>query len=83
MSTAGFVYLLQLVPGLGIENLFFFTPDAVSTAYVFQPWRLITAVFLHASILHIALNMYTLLIFGQLMKYSARKRHLPSSPSIN
>ncbi|WP_246846252.1 rhomboid family intramembrane serine protease [Humibacter ginsenosidimutans] len=30
----------------------------------FQPWRLLTAVFAHASILHIALNMYTLWIFG-------------------
>jgi membrane associated rhomboid family serine protease len=30
----------------------------------FEPWRLLTAVFVHASILHIALNMYTLWIFG-------------------
>jgi membrane associated rhomboid family serine protease len=30
----------------------------------FQPWRMLTAVFVHANIIHIALNMYTLWIFG-------------------
>jgi membrane associated rhomboid family serine protease len=31
-------------------------------------WRLITAAFLHAGILHIALNMYALWLFGSLME---------------
>lgn len=30
----------------------------------FEPWRMITTAFVHANILHIALNMYTLWIFG-------------------
>jgi membrane associated rhomboid family serine protease len=30
----------------------------------FEPWRMITAAFVHANLLHIALNMYTLWIFG-------------------
>jgi membrane associated rhomboid family serine protease len=34
----------------------------------FEPWRMITTLFLHGSILHIALNMYTLLIFGQILE---------------
>ena len=39
---------------------------ASSGTYIasFEPWRLMTAVFAHANILHIALNMYTLFIFG-------------------
>jgi membrane associated rhomboid family serine protease len=30
----------------------------------YEPWRMLTAAFVHANILHIALNMYTLWIFG-------------------
>jgi len=34
----------------------------------FQPWQLITYAFLHGSILHIALNMYALWLFGTRME---------------
>ena len=60
------VYLLQyfgqmygndLVTALGIKN------DALIRAG--QLWRLITPVFLHASLLHIGFNMYALYIFGR------------------
>ena len=30
----------------------------------YEPWRMLTAAFVHANLLHIALNMYTLWIFG-------------------
>jgi membrane associated rhomboid family serine protease len=30
----------------------------------FEPWRMLTSAFVHASLIHIALNMYTLWIFG-------------------
>jgi rhomboid protease GluP len=62
-----FIYLLQfagqnllnadLVTMLGIKD------DTLIRAG--QLWRLITPVFLHASILHIAFNMYALFIFGR------------------
>jgi rhomboid protease GluP len=62
-----FVYLLQLagqyllngdvVAMFGVKN------DALIRAG--QLWRLVTPVFLHASILHIAFNMYALFIFGR------------------
>jgi rhomboid protease GluP len=62
-----FVYLLQLagqylvrsdvVALLGIKD------DTLIRAG--QLWRLVTPVFLHASILHIAFNMYALFIFGR------------------
>src|SRR5205807_1876773 len=37
-------------------------------AYGHQYWRLITAMFLHAGIIHIALNMYALYLFGYLIE---------------
>jgi rhomboid protease GluP len=52
-------YLLKtdLIASLGIKN------DALIRAG--ELWRLITPVFLHASILHIAFNMYALVVFGR------------------
>jgi rhomboid protease GluP len=42
-----------------------------------QLWRLFTPMFLHGSILHIALNMYALLIFGpQLERFYGHARYL-------
>lgn len=34
----------------------------------FQPWRMLTALFLHGSFLHILFNMYSLLIFGPILE---------------
>jgi rhomboid protease GluP len=39
-----------------------------SIALDHQYWRLITAMFLHAGLLHIALNMYALYLFGYLVE---------------
>jgi membrane associated rhomboid family serine protease len=63
------VYLLQLIPGLGVTDWLYFTPLAMSEI-AFQPWRLITSVFVHSTglIFHVVLNMYTLWIFGQLLE---------------
>ncbi|WP_349899113.1 rhomboid family intramembrane serine protease [Parafrigoribacterium soli] len=33
-----------------------------------EPWRMLTALFLHASFIHIALNMYSLYIFGPILE---------------
>ncbi|WP_395244923.1 rhomboid family intramembrane serine protease [Agromyces sp. MMS24-K17] len=63
------VYVLQLIPGLGVTDWLYFTPLAVSDVAM-QPWRLITSVFVHSTglIFHVLLNMYTLWIFGQLLE---------------
>lgn len=39
----------------------------------FEPWRLLTSVFAHGGTLHIALNMYTLWIFGQILEPAVGK----------
>lgn len=42
-----------------------------------QVWRLLTPIFLHGSILHIAVNMYALFYFGRLIeRYYGRVRYL-------
>ncbi|MEZ5459187.1 MAG: rhomboid family intramembrane serine protease [Steroidobacteraceae bacterium] len=54
------VFVLQLaLPGL-LENWFALWPLEVG----FQPWQVLTYAFLHGSVLHIALNMYGLVMFG-------------------
>ncbi len=35
-----------------------------------QPWRMLTALFLHGSFLHILFNMYSLLVFGPILERS-------------
>ncbi len=63
------VFLLQLVPGLGVtDNLFY--AGVFSYPGSFEPWRMLTSVFLHSTgfIFHVLLNMYTLWIFGQLLE---------------
>jgi membrane associated rhomboid family serine protease len=41
-------------------------PASVSGA--FEPWRMLTSVFAHANIIHLALNMYTLWVFGMALE---------------
>lgn len=60
------VYLLQMLPNSPVTNaLVFFGPFTPS-----QPWRLITALFVHSqgSLLHILFNMFSLFIFGPLLE---------------
>jgi len=63
------VFVLQLIPGLGITNRLYFTPLAMSEI-AFEPWRMITTMFVHSTglIFHVLLNMYTLWILGQLLE---------------
>lgn len=69
IALSAFVFILQSIPGIGGS-----VTDAVQYAGLysypglFQPWRMLTSVFAHVSILHIALNMYTFWIFGQLLE---------------
>jgi len=66
------IYVLQwLVPADAVyQNLAFATVYATPEFGVFEPWRMLTSAFLHSQgfILHIALNMYMLWIFGQALE---------------
>lgn len=59
------VFILQSIPGMGAN-----VTDALQYAgaysypQFFEPWRMFTAIFVHANFLHLALNMYTFWIFG-------------------
>lgn len=67
-----FVFILQNLPVVGSQitnslvyaGAYSYPSGSLSPLIGFEPWRMLTSVFLHANILHIALNMYTLWIFG-------------------
>ncbi len=71
-----FVFLLQLIPGLGVTDALAYAPAYSGVAIPgyapvpFEPWRMITSVFTHSegSIFHILFNMYTLWVFGQILE---------------
>lgn len=60
------IWLLQIVPGSGLTDKLAFVPLSVFV----EPWRMITAGFAHdpSNILHVALNMYSLYIFGSVLE---------------
>lgn len=71
------VFIFQFIPGLGVTGLLQYAGIysypawlPLDNPYGFQPWRMLTSVFTHSTgfILHIALNMYTLWIFGQALE---------------
>lgn len=60
------LFVLQNLPGIGgIINVYgVYRP--IFTEIV--PWTMLTAIFLHGSIFHILVNMYSLFIFGSVME---------------
>ena len=82
------VFLLQLVPGLGVTSALLFSPvyamgELASEGVPYEPWRMLTALFVHSDgggaffFMHILLNMYTLWIFGQVLEtMMGRARYL-------
>ena len=67
------VYILQFTSGNAITPLL----ELNSATVLAMPWTIITSGFAHASILHIALNMYSLWIFGEaLERFIGSKRFL-------
>lgn len=70
LAVTSFIGLVQLIPGVGDQitsallfNAAYLYPD-LSLA-PFQPWRLLTAMFVHGSFIHLALNMLALWLLGQ------------------
>lgn len=64
------VFLLQNIPGgIGtqVTNALIYA-GGFSYPQFFEPWRMLTSIFAHASIIHIALNMYTLWVFGMALE---------------
>lgn len=63
------VFILQSLPVLGtaVTNAIVYA-GVYSTPVAFEPWRMLTSIFAHGGILHIALNMYTLWVFGMLLE---------------
>lgn len=60
-------YLLQLVPGLGVQQwLLFFAPFLYpELSGTFQPWRLLTVLLVHGSFVHVGLNMLAVWMIGR------------------
>jgi membrane associated rhomboid family serine protease len=57
------IYAIQYFTGderSPVTNDLIYAPFLTST----QPWRMMTSIFIHASILHVALNMYSLWVVG-------------------
>jgi membrane associated rhomboid family serine protease len=75
MAITAFVFLLQLIPGLQVTQHLLYAgvyslPTGEFPGYGFEPWRMLTTVFTHSQsfIFHIALNMYSLWLFGQALE---------------
>ena len=70
LAVTSFIGLVQLIPGIGTEitrallfNAAYLYPDL--SLLPFEPWRLLTAMFVHGGFFHLALNMLALWMLGQ------------------
>ena len=61
------VYVLQFLLGDRVTSFLLYA-GAYSYPANFEPWRMLTTALVHGSVLHVALNMYTLWIFGQILE---------------
>ncbi|WP_149084011.1 MULTISPECIES: rhomboid family intramembrane serine protease [Microbacterium] len=70
LAMTSFIGLVQLIPGLNapiIQALGFYAPFLYPNLSLlpFEPWRLLTVLFVHGSFVHLALNMLALWMLGQ------------------
>lgn len=73
LAVTSFIGLLQLIPGLkgAITGQLLFAAGYLYpelSGYPFEPWRLLTAVFVHGGFVHLALNMLALWFLGQTLE---------------
>lgn len=66
LALTGFVYLLQMIPGIPVVQYLAFNsllvwPDG---PYPYEPWRALTMMLVHGSFLHMALNMLAVYFIG-------------------
>jgi membrane associated rhomboid family serine protease len=54
------IYGIQYLTGNVVTDALVYAPALTAT----EPWRMITSIFAHASILHVGLNMYSLYVIG-------------------
>jgi len=70
LAVTSFIGLVQLIPGLDgpiKQALGFYAPYLYPNLFAlpFEPWRLLTALFVHGGFVHLALNMLALWMLGQ------------------
>jgi membrane associated rhomboid family serine protease len=81
IGITAFFFILQSVPGIGstvtqaLQYAGAYTQPGIGAPL--EPWRMITSVFMHGSVLHLLFNMYALFIFGQGLEHTlGRARYL-------
>ncbi|AJM76917.1 rhomboid family intramembrane serine protease [Rathayibacter toxicus] len=70
------IWLLEILPitSNAVIGAFFYEPIYTLRDFVFEPWRMLTSVFVHSTSLffgipfHLLLNMYTLWVFGMVLE---------------
>ncbi|AGW40302.1 rhomboid family membrane protein [Leifsonia xyli subsp. cynodontis DSM 46306] len=70
------VFLLQNAPIVGGQIMnalvyagaYSYPSGSLSPLIAFEPWRMLTSLFAHANLIHLALNMYTLWVFGMVLE---------------
>jgi membrane associated rhomboid family serine protease len=67
------IYGIQFLTGNVVTNALIYAPSLTLS----QPWRMLTSIFIHESILHVGLNMYSLWLVGPaLERMLGRVRYL-------
>lgn len=70
------VYIITLLPNIG-DWLYIYGVNVNSLLANGQWWRLVTSIFVHAGLMHVLLNMFSLFLFGpELEKIGGKARFL-------
>jgi len=67
--------ILYFITFMGNDDRYFYLLAQIngSITYDLEVWRLFTSMFLHSDILHLVMNMFTLLLYGSLVEKFFRK----------